>query len=477
MADYRTERDSMGEVHLPSDAYYGAQTQRAVENFQISGYRLPWQLIRAMGLVKLAAATANRDLGKLSGTGKNPLNERQIDALLKACADVADGQFDSQFPVDVFQTGSGTSSNMNINEVIANRAIELSGGDRFSPEKPIHPNDHVNMGQSTNDVFPSAIHVAVGKTINEELIPGITRAYHALYEKAGKWLDVLKIGRTHLADATPMTLGQEIGGMARQLQLAVGRAAAGIESVMELPIGGTAVGTGINTHPEFGSRVCNFLSVRTGIPFREATNHFEANAQRDALVECHGQLKTIAVTLFNLANNIRWLASGPRCGFYEIRLPDLQPGSSIMPGKVNPVICESAMQVAARVMGNDVTISTCGAAGGQFQLNAMMPVMGLCAIESAHLLSNAFTALAVSCLNGMEANKEVCAASVEKSLSLVTALNPLIGYEKAAALAKEAFKTGKTIRQLCREKDLLPEDELNAALNPWNMIHPEEADK
>ncbi len=438
-----------------------------MENFPISGRGLPAELIHALGLVKWAAASVNRDLGRLGS-----LDDRQIAALLAACRKVADGRLDAEFPVDVFQTGSGTSSNMNANEVIANRAIELSGGDRFAPEKPIHPNDHVNLGQSTNDVFPTAIHVAVATAIRYRLLAALERCSQVLAEKAATWQELLKIGRTHLADATPLTLGQEVGGLARQLQRSAGRASVAIEALFELPIGGTAVGTGINTHPEFGRRVCERLAQETGIPFAEAADHFEANAQRDALVECHGQLRTIATTLFNVANNIRWLASGPRCGFYEIKLPDLQPGSSIMPGKVNPVLCESMMQVAARVLGNDQTIVLCGAAGGQFQLNVMMPVMGDTVLESVRLLASATDAFTDLCLKDMEANPAACEAAVEKSLSLVTGLNPYIGYDRAAALAKEAFATGKTIRELCREKNILPVEQLDAALDPWRMTLP-----
>jgi fumarate hydratase class II len=463
----------MGEVRLPADAYYGAQTQRAVENFPISGRPLPAELVHALGLVKWAAAAGNRDLGRLTGSGKSPLDDRQVEALLAACREVADGKFDAQFPVDVFQTGSGTSSNMNANEVIANRAIELSGGDRFDPHKPIHPNDHVNLGQSTNDIFPTAIHVAAASAIQQRLIPALQRCRQILAEKSAQWNDILKIGRTHLADATPLTLGQEIGGLARQIERSADRAGVALQALFELPVGGTAVGTGINTHAEFAGRVCHLLAEQTGIPFTEALNHFEANAQRDGLVECHGQLRTIATTLFNVANNLRWLACGPRCGFYEIKLPDRQPGSSIMPGKVNPVLCESAMQVAARVLGNDQTITLCGAAGGQFQLNVMMPLMADAVLESVRLLAAVTDALSNLCLNDMQANAESCEAAVEKSLALVTGLNPYIGYEQAADLAKEAFATGKTIRQLCREKKLLPEDQLNAALDPWRMTRPQ----
>ena len=472
MTEHRIERDSMGEVRLPAQAYYGAQTQRAVENFPVSGETLPPELIHAIGLVKWAAATANWELGKLTGSGKNRLEEADVQALLAACREVAEGRWDDQFPVDVYQTGSGTSSNMNANEVIANRAIELSQRDRLHPHKAIHPNDHVNMGQSTNDTFPTAIHVAVAVAIQKALLPALRHCHEVLASKAAQWQDVLKIGRTHLADATPLSLGQEIGGMARQLELSVQRAERALEAVLELPVGGTAVGTGINTHPEFARRVCASLAAETGIPFVEAADHFEANAQRDGLVECHGQLRTIAATLFNVANNLRWLSSGPRCGFYELKLPDLQPGSSIMPGKVNPVMCESLMQVAARVMGNDQTMAICGASGGQFQLNILMPVMGHTALESLRLLSKATTAFTDLALTGMEANREACEAAVEKSLSMVTGLNPYIGYEQAAALAKEAFKTGKTIRQLCREKNILSEEQLNEALDPWRMTRP-----
>jgi fumarate hydratase class II len=473
MAEYRTEHDSMGDVRVPALAYYGAQTQRAVENFPISGYTLPVPLVCALGLVKYAAAVANRDLGKLTGTGKVRLNEKQVQALLDACREVAEGKFDGEFPIDVFQTGSGTSSNMNTNEVIANRAVELLGGDRFAKEKPVHPNDHVNMGQSTNDMFPTAIHVAVASEIKQQLLPALQRLQTTLAKKAAEWDDIIKIGRTHLADATPLRLGQEFAGFARQIELSIDRASRAIDAILELPCGGTAVGSGINTHPEFGMRVAAELAKQTGIAFVEAKDHFEANAQRDGLVECHGQLRTIAVTLFNVTNNIRWLGSGPRCGFFEVQLPDLQPGSSIMPGKVNPVMCESAMQACARVMGNDQVIAVSGAAGGNFQLNIMMPVMAHAALESVMLLARTAAAFDDLCAKDMEANPEACEASVEKSLSMVTSLNPHIGYERAAAIAKEAFKTGKTVRQLCEEQKVLPADVLQAALDPRSMTEPQ----
>ena len=473
MSEFRTEVDSMGEVLVPANAYYSAQTQRAVENFPISGWQLPIPLIRAMGRVKLACATANHSLGKLTGTGKNPLTEVQVRAMCDACQEVIDGKMDDQFPVDVFQTGSGTSSNMNINEVISNRAIEILGGDRLSKVKTIHPNDHVNMGQSTNDTFPTAIHVATACEIHHRLIPQLERLHVAFDEKAKAWDKIIKIGRTHLMDATPLRLGQEFGGFARQIALSIERAKVAANAVLELPVGGTAVGSGINTHPEFGRRVSEALAAQTSIPFVEAADHFEANAQRDGLVESHGQIKTIAMSLFNIANNIRWLGSGPRCGFFEVILPDRQPGSSIMPGKVNPVMCESMMQLTARVIGNDSTMTLCGASGGNFQLNIMMPVMGHAMLESIHLLSNGISAFIEFCMDGLEANPQACEASVEQSLSMVTSLNPYIGYEKAAKLTKEAFASGKTIRELCLEQKILEPDVLTKALDPFSMTEPQ----
>ena len=471
MTEFRTQRDSMGEVRLPAEAYFGPQTQRAVDNFPISGQTLPPELIHAMGLVKWAAAAANRDLERL-GSGNRPLDESQIDALLAACLEVADGRLDDQFPVDVYQTGSGTSSNMNANEVIAARAVELAGGDRFAARPAIHPNDHVNLGQSTNDTFPTAIHVAVAVAIDRRLLPELSAAAGLLGRKAHEWHEILKIGRTHLADATPLSLGQEIGGMARQLELSADRARRAVEALLELPIGGTAVGSGINTHPDFGRTVCELLAEETGLALVEAADHFEANAQRDGLVECHGQIRAVAVSLFAVANNIRWLGSGPRCGFHELKLPDLQPGSSIMPGKVNPVMCESLMQVAARVMGNDQTLAVCGAAGGQFQLNVMMPVMAHVALESVRLLADGLGAFRRLCLEGLQPDAAACEAAVEKSLSLVTGLNPLIGYDRAAALAKEALAGGRTIRELCIEQNVLPADQLEKALDPRRMTRP-----
>jgi len=473
MNPMRIEHDSMGDVPVPAKAYYGAQTQRAVENFPISGAELPAAMIHAMGRVKYACGQANHDLGWLTGSGKSPLQERQVAAMLEAAREVAAGKFDDQFPVDVYQTGSGTSSNMNVNEVISNRAIEISGGDRFAEKKPIHPNDHVNMGQSTNDTFPTAIHVATAVEIHHQLLPALRGLHDQLVEKARAWDSFIKIGRTHLMDATPLRLGQEFGGFARQIALSMERAERALAAVLELPVGGTAVGSGINSHPEFGSRVATILANETGIPFVVAVDHFEANAQRDAIVESHGQLKCIAQTLFNVANNIRWLGSGPRCGFFEVILPSRQPGSSIMPGKVNPVMCESLMQVGARVVGNDATITMAGAAGGNFQLNIMMPVMAATILESIQLLAGGTRAFVEFCIAGLEANAEACEAAVEQSLSMVTSLNPLIGYERASQLAKEAFASGKTIRQLCVEQQVLPEATLREALDPYRMTEPQ----
>ncbi|PQO39560.1 class II fumarate hydratase [Bremerella cremea] len=474
MSEFRIEKDSMGEVKVPANAYYSAQTQRAVENFPISGWTLPPALIHAMGWVKYACAIANRDLGKLTGTGKNPLKDEQVEALLAACVEVREGKLDGEFPIDIFQTGSGTSSNMNVNEVISNRAIEIMGGDRLAVAKPIHPNDHVNMGQSTNDTFPTSIHVAVAMQIKSNLIPALEKLHDSLDEKAKAWDKIIKIGRTHLMDATPLRLGQEFSGFARQIELSVKRAKIALDAVLELPVGGTAVGTGINTHPQFSEKVCAALAEGLDIPFIEAVNHFEAAANRDGLVQCHSELKSIATTLFNLSNNIRWLGSGPRCGFYEVALPTRQPGSSIMPGKVNPVMSESMMQATAKVIGNDGCIALSGAAGGNFQLNIMMPIMGHTVLESIHLLANSCDAFVEFCVAEMEANEDKCNAAVEQSLSMCTSLNPLIGYDKAAKMAKEAFASGKTIRELAEEQGEIDPAALEDALDPWKMTYPHE---
>jgi len=464
----RIERDTMGEVALPRDAYFGSQTQRAVENFPISGKRISNDLIHALGLVKKVAAKANFQLGKFENCA-SPLTKNDVDAIIAAAGEVADGKFDAEFPIDVYQTGSGTSSNMNANEVIANRAIELLGEDRFNPKKRIHPNDHVNLGQSTNDIFPTAMHVAVAILLKYKLIPVLSDCYETLLQKSLQWANVLKIGRTHLADAVPMTLGQEFGGFARQLALAKERTQAALQQVLELPAGGTAVGTGLNTHPKFGKQVAEELVKLTSIPFIEAEDHFEANAQRDGLVTAHALIKSVSVVLMNVANNIRFLSSGPRCGYYEVMLPDLQPGSSIMPGKVNPVLCESLMQVAARVAGNDQTMTTAAVTGGHFQLNIMMPVLADTAIESIRLLAAATKIFTEKALKDMEANEAICTGAIERSLAMATGLNSYIGYEKAAAIAKEAFKIGKTVREICMENNILEPADLTKALDPKQM--------
>ncbi|MDR2346041.1 MAG: class II fumarate hydratase [Planctomycetaceae bacterium] len=464
----RIEHDTMGEVAIPRDAYFGSQTQRAVDNFPISGKRISSDLIHSLGLVKKAAAKVNFQLGRFSSCA-TPLTENEVNAIITAAGEVADGKFDAEFPIDVYQTGSGTSSNMNANEVISNRAIELLGKDRFDQKKQIHPNDHVNLGQSTNDIFPTAIHVAAASLIKNSLIPALSGCYEILLQKSNLWKDILKIGRTHLADAVPMTLGQEFGGFARQIELAKERAQSAIQQILELPAGGTAVGTGLNTHPDFGKNVAAMLAEITSIPFVEAKDHFEANAQRDGLVTAHALIKSISVTLMNVANNIRFLSSGPRCSYYEIVLPDLQPGSSIMPGKVNPVLCESLMQVAARVAGNDQTMTIAAATGGQFQLNIMMPVLADTAIESIKILAAATKIFTEKALKNLEANETICNDAIERSLAMATGLNPYIGYEKAAAIAKEAFKTGKTVRDICNEKNIIEPDDLTKALDPKKM--------
>ncbi len=464
-------RDRGPQGSVADNPLYGTETRRAVENFPISGQRLPPELIHTFGLVKWAAATVNQELGRFAESGPHRLIDRHVKALLAASREVWEGKLDEQFPVDVYQTGSGTSSNMNANEVIASRANQIVAEWGLRSGTPIHPNDHVNLGQSSNDVFPTAIHVSVSGEIHRTLIPSLRQCQRALAEKSALWSDILKAGRTHLADATPMTLGQEFGGMARQLELCGERAKRAVAAVCELPIGGTAIGTGINTRRDFGRRVAQILARQTGLPLVEAADHFEANAQRDGLVECHGQLRGVAVTLFNVANNIRWLASGPRCGLFEIRLPELQAGSSIMPGKVNPVMCESLMQVAARVMGNDQTIAFCGAAGGQFQLNVMMPLMGCTALESVRLMAAAARAFADRALRRVEANPEVCRANAEKSLALATALVPAIGYDRAAAIGKEAFRRGRTIREVAGK--LIERQELEKLLDLRHMIRPE----
>jgi fumarate hydratase class II len=459
---FRHESDSLGAVKVPASALYGAQTQRAIENFPVSGLRLPRRLIRALALIKQAAAEENKATGKLE-----PL---LADAIIQAAAEVADGQHDAQFPLDIFQTGSGTSSNMNANEVIANRAIALLGG-TIGTKKPVHPNDHVNRGQSSNDVMPAAVHVAAAEAVERDLLPALRRLKQALEAKAVELDPVVKIGRTHLMDAVPIRLGQELSGHAAQLAATVGRVGRAHPALCELALGGTAVGTGLGADPAFAPKVIERLAARTGLPLRQAPNLFEALAARDALVEASGALRSAAVSLTKVANDLRWLSSGPRCGIGEIHLPDLQPGSSIMPGKVNPVMAEMLLMVCAQVIGNDATVAWGGAAGN-FELNVMIPVIAYNFLQSVEILASGCRLFAERCVDGLTANVERCQSLVEQSLALVTALNDRIGYDAAAAIARESVATGKTIRQLCTEKAVLPPDELERLLDARRMTGP-----
>ena len=458
----RMERDSMGEMSVPESALYGASTQRAVLNFPVSGWRFSRPFIRALGLLKWAAAQANHDLGLLDA-------ERSA-LIVQAAEEVAEGKLDEHFPLDIFQTGSGTSTNTNANEVISNRCSQLAGKP-IGAREPVHPNDHVNMGQSSNDVIPSAIHISAAEQLQHCLIPALDKLEMALAAKATEFHEVIKIGRTHLMDATPVRLGQEFGGYAQQVRLGKRRAEQAAAALQELALGGTAVGTGLNRHLEFPAKVMRHLEQRTGIAFREAQDHFEAQGAKDAVVEASGQVKTIAVSLFKIANDIRWLSSGPRCGIGEIQLPATQPGSSIMPGKVNPVICESVMMVCTQVIGADGTITWAGA-NGNLDLNVMMPVLAHNILESIRILGNVADIFADKCVSGIVANKARCQELVELSMAMVTSLAPKIGYDRAAEIAKESAKTGKTVRQICLEKKVLPEAELNAALDPIAMTEP-----
>ena len=458
----RKERDSMGEMQVPDSAYYGAQTQRAIENFPVSGITIPSSMIRALGMIKRSAAVVNHDLGNLDEARRN--------AIIEAADEVIAGKFDAQFLVDIFQTGSGTSSNMNTNEIIANRASEIMGGVVGSRE-PVHPNDHVNYGQSSNDVIPTSIHVATNIEIEKSLIPTLELLADSLAKKANKFDSIVKIGRTHLQDATPIRLGQEFSGYVQQIRNGITRLKNSQGLLSELAQGGTAVGTGINTHKEFGSRIAKELSTLSGVKFVEAANHFEAQAAQDAAVETSGALKTLAVSLSKIANDIRWLGSGPRAGLGELTLPAVQPGSSIMPGKVNPVICESMIQVCAQVIGNDTAI-TIGGMGGVFELNLMLPVIAHNLLQSIHILNGACKMFKVNLVDNLEANEKACADYIEGSLAMCTSLAPVIGYDKAAHLAHVAYETGKTVREVAMEENVLPEDELNRLLDPRSMTEP-----
>ncbi|MFH1262217.1 MAG: class II fumarate hydratase [Pseudomonadota bacterium] len=458
MPDFRIEKDSMGEMKVPADSYYGASTQRAVENFRISPYRLPRVFLEALGLVKRSAA-------EVSGKHKW-IDPTMAKAIAKAAQEVVEGKWDDQFVVDVFQTGSGTSTNMNANEVIANRAGEMMGGKRGS--KKVHPNDHVNFGQSSNDVFPTAMHVSVLLALHEGLIPSLSKLAVSLKKKAKSFDRIVKIGRTHLQDATPIRLGQVFSGYRAQVAESVERLRRSAVPLLELPFGGTAVGTGINAPKGFAAEVIAGLSKSTGLRLRETSNHFSAQGAKDGLIETSGALRTTALALTKIANDIRWLASGPRCGLGEIRLPAVQPGSSIMPGKVNPVIPEALLQVCAKVVGNDATVVAASNLSN-FELSTGMPVMIFSILESIELLSNAVETFREKCVDGIEADEERCREMIEKSLALCTALVPKIGYDEAAEIAKEAYKTGKTVREVARKKKVLSERELDELLNPEGM--------
>ncbi len=458
MSETRVERDSLGEVLVPAEALYGAQTQRAVQNFPISGQRFGRRFIQALGLVKKSAAEQNLSLGALSPS--------VAAAIIQAAGEVADGRWDDEFVIDVYQTGSGTSTNMNANEVIAHRATELLEGDGS-----VHPNDHVNFGQSSNDVIPTTMHVAARIAIEEELLPALDHLASALETKAAAFDGIVKSGRTHLMDATPVRLGQEFGGYATQVRKGIARVRSVAVELEELALGGTATGTGINTHVDFASGAVARLAEATGLAFREADDHFEAQGAKDAVVNASGALNTVAVSLMKVADDIRWLSSGPTSGLHEIRLPAIQPGSSIMPGKVNPVMSEATMMVASRVMGNHTAI-TVGGQRGNFELNVMMPVMAQAILESIQLLAGASRAFTDRCVVGIEANEARCRELLERNPSIATALNPHIGYDRAAVVAKKAAAEGRSVRDVVVEMELLPTDQIDDALDVRSMTEP-----
>ena len=458
----RIERDSMGPMEVPADALYGASTMRAVLNFPISDLRFPRTFLRALGLVKLAAARTNMSLGLL--------DEKIGDAVVAAAQEVADGKLDQHFVLDIFQTGSGTSTNTNANEVIANRATQILGGELGS--QLVHPNDHVNMGQSSNDVIPTAMHLAALMAVHQELIPALTQLKEELEKKSKEFWPIVKTGRTHLQDATPIRLGQEFLGFAGQGEYSLQRLARLREALAEVALGGTAVGTGVNTHPEFASRTCSLVCEIAGVDIKETDNHFQAQSTLDALVEASGILKTVAISLHKVANDIRFIASGPRAGLGEITLPEVQPGSSIMPGKVNPVIAESVIQVVAQVLGNDAAVALAGQ-GSYFELNTMMPVAAYNILQSISLLAAAASNFAGQCVSGIQATP-VGPETVERGLMLGTALSPAIGYDAAAAIAKEAAATGKTIREVAKLKTSLSDSELDRLLEPESMTQPDQ---
>ena len=458
---YRRERDSMGEFKVPSDAYYGANTMRAVLNFPISELRFSRSFIEAVANIKLAAAQTNMELGLL----ENNLGE----AIIKAATEVAAGDFDDQFVVDIFQTGSGTSTNMNVNEVISNRAIEILGGE-IGSKTPVHPNDHVNIGQSSNDVIPTAIHLAAVGAIKNSLVPSLEKLEKSLSKKAEEFMPVIKTGRTHLQDATPVRLGQEFLGHAGQIQRGIERSNHALKELAEVALGGTAVGTGVNTHPEFATKVCRRISRSLGVEIKETENHFQSQSTLDNVVESSGSMKTIAVSLMKIANDIRWMGSGPRGGFGEIELPEVQPGSSIMPGKVNPVIPESVCQVSAQVIGNDATVSIAGQSGN-FEINVMMPVAAYNFLQSIELLARASENLADQCVDGLKATDKG-PEMVDRGLAIVTTLVPHIGYDASADIAHKAQATGQTVLEVAIIETDLEESELREILNPESMTEP-----
>ncbi len=458
---YRRERDSMGEFKVPSDAYYGANTMRAVLNFPISELRFSRSFIEAVANIKLAAAQTNMELGLL----ENNLGL----AIIKAATEVAAGDFDDQFVVDIFQTGSGTSTNMNVNEVISNRAIEILGGE-IGSKTPVHPNDHVNIGQSSNDVIPTAIHLAAVGAIKNSLVPSLEKLEKSLSKKAKEFMPIIKTGRTHLQDATPVRLGQEFLGHAGQIQRGIERSNHALKELAEVALGGTAVGTGVNTHPEFATKVCRRISRSLGVEIKETENHFQSQSTLDNVVESSGSMKTIAVSLMKIANDIRWMGSGPRGGFGEIELPEVQPGSSIMPGKVNPVIPESVCQVSAQVIGNDATVSIAGQSGN-FEINVMMPVAAYNLLQSIELLARASENLADQCVDGLKATDKG-PEMVERGLAIVTTLVPHIGYDASADIAHKAQATGQTVLEVAIIETDLEESELREILNPESMTEP-----
>jgi fumarate hydratase class II len=461
-SDFRVEKDSMGEMKIPSQFLYGASTQRACDNFPISGIRFGREFIRVLGVIKASCAEVNQKLGKL--------NPKIAASIVKAAQAISEGKYDDHFVLDIFQTGSGTSTNMNFNEVAAN-VCNLAEGSAVGSKKPVHPNDHVNMGQSSNDIIPTAIHVAAALSVHEFLLPAFARL-HAMLEKKTKQFDgIVKTGRTHLQDATPITLGQEFSGYADQMFKSIERVKRALPSLCELAVGGTAVGTGINTDALFGKHVAESLAKKLGLPFVEARNHFEAQASKDACVEMSGVLKNCAVSLTKIANDIRWLSSGPRCGIFEILIPAVQPGSSIMPGKVNPVIPEALLQVCAQVIGNDTAI-TFGGAHGNFELNVMMPVIAHNLLQSIHILANAVSVFEEKCVRGIEANLVKINETVERSLMLATTLAPVVGYDKATDIAKKAFTENKSVREMARSMTDLSESKLSELLDPSKMVIP-----